>query len=95
MGTHQTELPIRVAVCAWCEPEVRGTILGEVSHGICPRHLKKLTQSLPTMSAGKGVEITSSGARRSRRLKKPGEDVAQMSFEAMVFLDPEDSRASA
>jgi len=47
MGTvsapaFQVELPLRVAVCAWCKPDARGSTIGEVSHGICPRHLRQL-----------------------------------------------------
>ena len=44
--TQQTELPLSVAICAWCRPGVQGSSLGEVSHGICPRHLRKLRLEL-------------------------------------------------
>jgi hypothetical protein len=44
--TQQTELPLSVAICAWCRPDVRGTSLGAVSHGICPKHLRKLKLQL-------------------------------------------------
>ena len=42
MIPHQTEFPMTVAVCAWCKPDERGGGLGALSHGICPRHLRKL-----------------------------------------------------
>jgi hypothetical protein len=48
--SFQIEFPLRVAVCAWCKSKKRrvdlGTHLGAVSHGICPRHLKKLRLEL-------------------------------------------------
>lgn len=47
---QQSELPMRVAVCAWCKPKHRGVELGAglgaISHGICPRHLKQLRLEL-------------------------------------------------
>jgi hypothetical protein len=46
VGLLQSEFPLRVAVCAWCEPEDRAVDLaaglGAISHAICPCHLKKL-----------------------------------------------------
>jgi len=84
MATQQTELPIRVVVCAWCEPWARSSGLGDVSHGICPRHLKKMTQSLPHMPKGQQSEFAAPEARRSRRTKKSMEDIAQMSFESLA-----------
>ena len=46
----QSEFPLRVAVCAWCKPKKRsadpGKSLGSISHGICPRHFKKMKQEL-------------------------------------------------
>jgi hypothetical protein len=38
----QVEFPLRVSVCAWCRPDRCGASAGEVSHGICLRHLRKL-----------------------------------------------------
>jgi hypothetical protein len=38
---HQTEFSMRVAVCAWCKP-VPGAGISVWSHGICPRHLRKM-----------------------------------------------------
>jgi hypothetical protein len=42
MTALQTEFPMSVAVCAWCKPQKRGSVLGVISHGICLRHLKRL-----------------------------------------------------
>lgn len=48
--TQQSELPLRVAVCAWCKPKHHGVELGAglgaISHGICPRHLKQIRLEL-------------------------------------------------
>ncbi|HEV2393876.1 MAG TPA: hypothetical protein VG146_16105 [Verrucomicrobiae bacterium] len=41
MKGMQTEFGMSVAVCAWCEPRARGSSPGALSHGICPRHLRK------------------------------------------------------
>jgi hypothetical protein len=40
----QTELPLSVAICAWCKPGF--TSKGVISHGICPRHLKLMRTGL-------------------------------------------------
>jgi hypothetical protein len=42
MKARQIEFPLSVAVCAWCKPQERGATLGEISHGICLRHLRNL-----------------------------------------------------
>lgn len=42
MNASQLEMPIPVAVCAWCKPKELGTGVGTVSHGICPRHLRNI-----------------------------------------------------
>ena len=51
----QNEFPLRIPICAWCKPKNRGvelgTGLGVISHGICPRHLKKLRLELQKDSA--------------------------------------------
>lgn len=57
MMPRQIEFPMMVAVCAWCEPDERGASLGAISHGICPRHLRKLEHEV------KGIVPQ----RRSRR----------------------------
>jgi len=65
----QIEFPMRVAICAWCKPKSRvldlGTGLGSISHGICPRHLRKLKQSL--QSHKNSFRSTPGGASRGRR----------------------------
>jgi len=42
MHAGQLDLSLRVAICAWCKP--RGPLgeLGSLSHGICPRHLRRV-----------------------------------------------------
>jgi hypothetical protein len=42
MTASQTEFSLKVAICAWCKPNERGSGLGAISHGICLRHLRKL-----------------------------------------------------
>ena len=65
--TQQTELPLSVAICAWCRPEERGSSLGAVSHGICPRHLPKLKLQL--------LGQTGAQPERSRRRRQePAKD---------------------
>ena len=53
IAPFQSELPLQVAVCAWCKPKNRsvalGPGLGSISHGICPRHLKQLRLELQLM----------------------------------------------
>jgi hypothetical protein len=59
---HQTEFPLRVPLCAWCHPNPpRGEL---VSHGICPRHLRKLKQEI----ARRAMHL--SPTPRQRRQKK-------------------------
>ncbi len=52
----QSEFPLQVVVCAWCKPRNRGADPGNspgpISHGICPRHLKKLKLELQMKKAG-------------------------------------------
>ncbi|SPE54207.1 hypothetical protein SBV1_1760014 [Verrucomicrobia bacterium] len=64
---RQIEFPLSVAICAWCRPGERGGALGEVSHGICPKHLRKLERELQRLN---GAARTP--ARRARR--GPGND---------------------
>jgi hypothetical protein len=42
MTANQTEFSLKVAICAWCKPNERGSGLGAISHGICLRHLRHL-----------------------------------------------------
>ena len=65
----QSELPLRVPVCAWCKPKNRSEDLGplgSISHGICPRHLKKFMLEMQLKKngiPGAGVMVV----RRRRR----------------------------
>ena len=59
MTPRQTEFPWTVAVCAWCAPEDRGSRLGAISHGICPRHLRKIKR-----------EIRGGAAKPTRRTRR-------------------------
>jgi hypothetical protein len=45
-SARQTEFPMKVAVCAWCEPCSTDDVLGALSHGICPRHFRKLERQM-------------------------------------------------
>jgi hypothetical protein len=69
MTGQQIEFPLSVAVCAWCEPVEPGASVGELSHGICLRHLKKLKlQLIP-----RGTQRPRPGASPQRRRKAAGE----------------------
>jgi hypothetical protein len=52
-GNNQIEMPLPVAVCAWCKPDERGSGVGAVSHGICMRHLRKFRIQLHEKNAKK------------------------------------------
>jgi hypothetical protein len=43
---RQIELPMTFAVCAWCKPAPADEGLAVWSHGICPRHLRRMRLSL-------------------------------------------------
>jgi hypothetical protein len=45
-SAEQIEFPLKVAVCAWCEPCSSGEVLGALSHGICLRHFRKLERQM-------------------------------------------------
>jgi len=67
----QSEFPLRVAVCAWCKPKRRGVGPGTnpdpISHGICPRHFKKLKlELLMKKDAGHPVHAITTPSRRRR-----------------------------
>ena len=47
----QTEFPMSVPVCAWCKPRSDAVSMTVLSHGICPRHLKKMRSKLQNKSA--------------------------------------------
>jgi hypothetical protein len=42
MQVAQLDLSLRIPICAWCEPRLPGGEIGELSHGICPRHFRKV-----------------------------------------------------
>jgi hypothetical protein len=63
----QIEFPLSVAICAWCRPGELGAALGAVSHGICPKHLRRLKLELQRLSGA-----APKPARRTRR--GPGND---------------------
>lgn len=74
-AARQIEFPMRVAVCAWCKPKYWGEGPGAVTHGICPRHLRKLkleAQRLATQDAFSALLRV----RCSRELKQSLEAVA-------------------
>lgn len=48
---NQLDLSLPVAVCAWCKPQERGSGVGQVSHGICPHHLRKIQWELQGIPA--------------------------------------------
>ena len=53
---EQIEFPMAVTVCAWCKPREAARSL-VVTHGICPRHLRKLEHDMhkpPRRRARKG-----------------------------------------
>jgi hypothetical protein len=47
-GLHQAEFPLQVVVCAWCKPKPRDNAIRPPawSHGICPRHLRKMREKV-------------------------------------------------
>lgn len=42
METGQLDLSFRIPICAWCEPHPPSGEIGAISHGICPRHFRKV-----------------------------------------------------
>ena len=79
-AADQTELPLRVAVCAWCEPRELGATLGALSHGICPRHFRELKVGLQSSHPGRAGEAVGPRPRRSRKLNRSIGDIAQLRF---------------
>jgi hypothetical protein len=75
MITQQIEFPLVVAVCAWCKPRELGARLGALSHGICPRHLRKMKLEL---------EVERKSGERPRR--SPPRRQAQGTLAAAEFL---------
>ena len=79
----QSEFPLWVAVCAWCKPKKRSAdpnnSPGSVSHGICPRHLKKLKLELQLKKDG-GHAAPAAATRSWRR--KAVFDHPQLNYQA-------------
>jgi hypothetical protein len=46
MHSGQLDLSLRVSICAWCKPRAPLGEIGSLSHGICPRHLRKVKLEL-------------------------------------------------
>jgi hypothetical protein len=65
----QTEFDLAVVVCAWCKPGSRGPGLTALSHGICPRHLKKMISKMDHQPR-----------KRRKRLSSP-ENISCLPFE--------------
>jgi hypothetical protein len=62
----QSEFPLLVAVCAWCKPKNRSEDLS-ISHGICPRHFRKMRLELQIMKdGGHPAPATAAHSRRRR-----------------------------
>jgi hypothetical protein len=66
MTSQQIEFPLAVAVCAWCRPGELGAGLGALSHGICPRHLRKMKLNLQRTAAGAPKRASRRGRVRNR-----------------------------
>jgi hypothetical protein len=85
---HQSALPFRVAICAWCKPREIGSGLGDVSHGICPRHFREMKANLQDVRSGRAGEPVGPRARRSPTRSRSFVDVAQLGFSFPVpFAD--------
>jgi len=69
MMERQIEMPLAVAVCAWCRPRELGAGPGALSHGICPRHLRKMKLKLQQMNGA----VPTRSSRRGQA-KTPPED---------------------
>jgi hypothetical protein len=76
----QTELPLRVAVCAWCKPRELGATLGALSHGICPRHFREMKVGLQSNLPSRAGEPLNLRARRSRKRSRSIDEIAQLRF---------------
>src|ERR1035438_6402544 len=75
---RQSVLPLRVAVCAWCKPRELGERLGDLSHGICPRHFREMKAKLQKRRSGKADEPVRPRARRSRKSRRSNDNTAQL-----------------
>ena len=72
MEVAQLDLSLRVAVCAWCKPVARHGEVGLLSHGICPRHLRK-------------VKLEVQGILPQRRRRAAARSARDESPEALLF----------
>ncbi len=63
MTAQQTEFPLEVAVCAWCKPRNHTQSSGPLSHGICPRHFRKIEREV------KGIVLPRRVRRRGPALE--------------------------
>jgi hypothetical protein len=79
-AARQSVLAFRVLVCAWCKPRERGAGLGDLSHGICPRHFREMKMKLQNSLPGPEGERISPRARRSRELSRSIAEIAQLRF---------------
>lgn len=64
MEAGQLDLSLCVAVCAWCKPRVPIGEPGVLSHGICPRHLRKLKLELQGIIPRRSRRTTAEKSRR-------------------------------
>jgi hypothetical protein len=55
----QIEFPLPVAICAWCQPVTGPGADRTTTHGICPRHLRKMRFDLikSAQKAGQYVSL--------------------------------------
>jgi hypothetical protein len=70
IAAQQTEFALEVAVCAWCRPRGRSETSSLRSHGICPRHFRKIEREL------KGIVLP----RRARSRPMPLDAEALLPF---------------
>jgi hypothetical protein len=79
-AADQTELPLRIPVCAWCKPRELGAAIGALSHGICPRHFREMKSKLQSSLSNREGAIVGQRLRRSRGLRRANEEIAQLRF---------------
>jgi hypothetical protein len=71
MMAQQIEFPLMMTVCAWCRPRELGAGLGALSHGICPRHLRKIKLELKRTAR----IAPKRSPRRRQIMNRPGAEV--------------------
>ena len=77
---RQTEFPLRVAICAWCNPRDRAANMGAMSHGICPRHFREMKIKLQIRRSGGETALGDHRPRRSEEQGRPTGDARQLRF---------------